>query len=40
MPSDEVIASVVEEAEGRGYDTSRLIWVNQEKNVANLGDTR
>ena len=40
MPSDEVIASVVEEAEGRGYDTSRLIWVNQEKNVANLGDIR
>ena len=40
MPSDEVIASVVEEAEGRGYDTSQLIWVNQEKNVANLGDTR
>ena len=40
MPSDEVIASVVEEAEGRGYDSSQLIWVNQEKNVANLGDTR
>lgn len=40
MPSDEVIASVVEEAEGRGYDISQLIWVNQEKNVANLGDTR
>ena len=40
MPSDEVIASVVEEAEGRGYDTSQLIWVNQEKNIANLGDTR
>ena len=40
MPSDEVIASVVEEAEGRGYDTSQLIWVNQKKNVANLGDTR
>ena len=40
MPSDEVIASVVEEAEGRGYDTSQLIWVNQEKNVANLGDIR
>lgn len=31
--SDEVIDSVVEEAENRGYDTSGLIWVNQEKNL-------
>lgn len=35
MPSDAVIASFVEEAEGRGYDTSGLIWVDQQKNTAN-----
>lgn len=31
--SDIVIDSVIEEAESRGYDTSKLIWVNQEKNL-------
>lgn len=36
MPHDDVIAAVVEEAEGRGYDTSGLIWVDQEKNAASL----
>lgn len=28
-----VIDALVEEAESRGYDTSKLIWVNQEKNL-------
>lgn len=31
--SDIVIGALVEEAESRGYDTSKLIWVNQEKNL-------
>ena len=31
--SDIVIDALVEEAERRGYDTSKLIWVNQEKNL-------
>ena len=31
--SDIVIDALVEEAESRGYDTSKLIWVNQEKNL-------
>lgn len=31
--SDEVIDSIVEEAESRGYDTSKLIWVNQDLNL-------
>ena len=25
--------SVIDEAERRGYDTSKLIWVNQDKNI-------
>ena len=28
-PSDEVVGEVVEEADRRGYDTSKLIWVEQ-----------
>ena len=31
--SDIVIDALLEEAESRGYDTSKLIWVNQEKNL-------
>lgn len=31
--SDIEIDALVEEAESRGYDTSKLIWVNQEKNL-------
>jgi lipocalin len=31
--SDIVIDALVEEAESRGYDTSKLIWVNQENNL-------
>lgn len=31
--SDIVIDALVEEAESRGYDISKLIWVNQEKNL-------
>ena len=31
--SDVVIGALLEEADRRGYDTSKLIWVNQEKNL-------
>ena len=31
--SDIVIDALVEEAEGRGYDTSALIWVDQSRNM-------
>jgi lipocalin len=27
---------VISEAESRGYDTSKLIWVDQSRNIANL----
>ena len=32
LPSDAVISHVVNEAENRGYDTSRLVWVDQTLN--------
>ena len=28
-PSDKVVGEVIEEADRRGYDTSKLIWVDQ-----------
>ena len=31
--SDSVVGELLEEADRRGYDTSKLIWVNQEKNL-------
>lgn len=34
IPKEAVIDDVVEEAEDRGYDTSKLIWVDQEMNSA------
>lgn len=33
-PSDKVIGTVIEEADRRGYDTSKLIWVDQSMNEA------
>jgi lipocalin len=31
-PSDKVVGEVIEEADRRGYDTSKLIWVDQSMN--------
>ena len=33
-PKDAVIDDVLKEAEERGYDTSKLIWVDQDINTA------
>lgn len=34
VPKDAVIDEAIEEAEDRGYDTSKLIWVDQSLNAA------
>lgn len=34
VPKDAVIDKAIEEAEDRGYDTSKLIWVDQSLNAA------
>ena len=34
VPKDAVIDDAIEEAEDRGYDTSKLIWVDQSLNAA------
>ena len=33
-PDQELLQSVLAEAEARGYDTSKLIWVDQSRNIA------
>ena len=35
-PDQDLLQSVLEEAEARGYDTSKLIWVDQSRNIAAL----
>ena len=34
VPDQDLLQSVLEEAEARGYDTSKLIWVDQSRNIA------
>ena len=36
VPDQDLLQSVLEEAEARGYDTSKLIWVDQSRNIAAL----
>ena len=35
-PDQDLLKAVLEEAEARGYDTSKLIWVDQSRNIAAL----
>lgn len=35
-PDPDLLQSVLDEAEARGYDTSKLIWVDQSRNIAAL----
>ena len=34
VPDQELLQAVVDEAQRRGYDTSKLIWVDQSRNIA------
>lgn len=36
VPDQDLLQSVLDEAEARGYDTSKLIWVDQSRNIAAL----
>ena len=36
VPDQDLLQSVLDEAESRGYDTSKLIWVDQSRNIAAL----
>ena len=36
VPDKDLLQSVLDEAESRGYDTSKLIWVDQSRNIAAL----
>ena len=36
VPDPVLLQSVLDEAEARGYDTSKLIWVDQSRNIAAL----
>lgn len=36
VPDQDLLESVLIEAERRGYDTSQLIWVDQSRNIENL----
>jgi len=33
VPDPDLLKTVLEEAESRGYDTSELIWVDQSRNI-------
>jgi lipocalin len=35
-PDPDLLQTVLDEAEARGYDTSKLIWVDQSRNIAAL----
>ena len=36
VPDHDLLQNVLDEAESRGYDTSKLIWVDQSRNIAAL----
>ena len=36
IPDQELLKTVLAEAESRGYDTSQLIWVDQSRNIEAL----
>lgn len=36
VPDPDLLQAVVDQAEARGYDTSKLIWVDQSRNIAAL----
>ena len=36
VPDQDLLQSVLDEAESRGYDTSKLIWVDQSRKIAAL----
>lgn len=36
VPDPDLLQMVLDEAESRGYDTSKLIWVDQSRNIAAL----
>ena len=36
VANPDLLRMVISEAESRGYDTSKLIWVDQSRNIANL----
>lgn len=40
VPDPVLLQTVVDEAKVRGYDTSKLIWVDQSRNIAALEDAR
>lgn len=37
VPDQDLLEMVINEAETRGYDVSKLIWVDQSKNIEELG---
>lgn len=37
VPDPDLLETVIEEAENRGYDVSKLIWVDQSRNIEQLG---
>ena len=37
VPDPDLLEMVINEAENRGYDVSKLIWVDQSRNIENLG---
>lgn len=37
VPDPDLLEMVIEEAENRGYDVSKLIWVDQSRNIEALG---
>ena len=37
VPDPDLLEMVIEEAESRGYDVSKLIWVDQSRNIEALG---
>ena len=34
VPDPDLLQAVLDEAQARGYDTSKLIWVDQSRNIA------
>lgn len=34
VPDPDLLEMILDEAEERGYDTSKLIWVDQSRNIA------
>ena len=37
VPDPSLLEMIIEEAENRGYDVSKLIWVDQSRNIEELG---